>query len=219
MIALTVRRQQMLVTHAFKTSTPPQFNGDLGHWRSAELVAFAGRPLGGHPRTARAYTLWDEENLYIAFEVESSKLQARSQQGDGELWWDDGVEFLIDPNRDRTEEFLPDDFSYHINILNLVYDDRGTPAGIADPQWHGAARHAVKIVDDYNYIVEIAVPWVEVGVAPRAGETSLGIDFCVNGRDPDTGEYDYFDWCGLTVFHDPSGFGELRLLGRRSVDD
>jgi len=32
----------------------------------------------------------------------------------------------------------------------------------------------------------------------------------------DTGAYDYFDWCGLKVFHDPSGFGELLLAGRRS---
>ena len=27
--------------------------------------------------------------------------------------------------------------------------------------------------------------------------------------------FSYFDWCGLKVFHDPSVFGELRLLGPR----
>lgn len=43
----------------------------------------------------------------------------------------------------------------------------------------------------------------------------IGIDFCVNGKDPATGEYDYFDWCGLKVFHDPSGYGELLLAGTR----
>ena len=48
------------------------------------------------------------------------------------------------------------------------------------------------------------------------GHTVIGIDFGVNGKDPETGGYDYFDWCGLKVFHDPSGFGELFLAGRRS---
>jgi hypothetical protein len=37
-----------------------------------EPVAFEGRPHGGHPRTAKVYTLWDEENLYIAFDVASA---------------------------------------------------------------------------------------------------------------------------------------------------
>jgi hypothetical protein len=45
------------------------------------------------------------------------------------------VEFLIDPLLHRTKDFLPDDFSYHINILNAVYDDRGTPSGQPDPRW------------------------------------------------------------------------------------
>ena len=95
-----------------------------------------------------------------------------------------------------------------------MYDDRGTPAGEPDPKWNGTARHAVKILDDYHYIVEVALPWSEIGLAPEVG-TRIGIDFCVNGKDPATGEYDYFDWCGLKVFHDPSGFGDLILSGPR----
>ena len=51
---------------------------------------------------------------------------------------------------------------------------------------------------------------------PAEGHTALGIEFGVNGEDPETGVYEYFDWRGLKVFHDPSGFGELLLDGRRS---
>jgi len=186
----------------------------LGKWQGAEFVNFQGRPLGGKPRQATVYTLWDSRDLYLAFDVLSSRLQAVVREHDGQnLWWDDGVEFLIDPHRDRTREFLPDDFSYHINILNVVYDDRGTPSGEANPAWNGVARHEVKILDDYHYVVEVAIPWQEIGLEPRENETAIGIDFCVNGKDPETGQYDYFDWCGLKVFHDPSGFGELALTG------
>ncbi len=187
---------------------------NLGKWQGAESVNFQGRPLGGKPRQATVYTLWDSQDLYLAFDVLSSRLQAVVREHDGQnLWWDDGVEFLIDPHRDRTQEFLPDDFSYHINILNAVYDDRGTPSGEASPTWNGVARHEVKILDNYHYVVEAAVPWQEIGLEPCENETAIGIDFCVNGKDPETGQYDYFDWCGLKVFHDPSGFGELALIG------
>ena len=200
--------------HAFKTTIPIPLDGDLVKWQGAEAVIFDGRPLAGHPRRATVYALWDKYNLYLAFDVHSSKLQASVREHDGDkLWEDDGVEFLIDPLLHCTKEFLSDDFSYHINILNAVYDDRGTPSGQPDPQWNGRAQRIVRVLDNYHYVVQIALPWEEVGVQPVEGRTVLGIDFGVNGRDPESGMYDYFDWCGLKVFHDPSGFGELFLAG------
>jgi len=202
---------------AFKTNIPIVLDGDLTKWRGASTVRFEGRPLACHPRHATVYTLWDKENLYLAFDVHSSKLQASVREHDGDkLWQDDGVEFLIDPLSHRAKDFLPDDFSYHINILNTVYDDRGTPSGRLDSRWNGNAQHAVRILDDYHYVIEVSVPWAEIGVEPVEGHTILGIDFAVNGKDPDTGAYDYFDWCGLKMFHEPSGFGKLLLAGRRS---
>jgi hexosaminidase len=201
---------------AHRTATPLSLDGDLAKWQGAESVSFEGRPLGGKPRRATVSVLWDREFLYIAFDVYSSKLQAAWRERDGEtLCEDDGVEFLIDPQRDRTKEWLPDDIAYHINILNVVFDDRGTPSGQPDPKWNGTARHVVRILDDFHYVVEAAVPWTEIGLSPKEGKTRIGIDFCVNGKDPATGKYDYFDWCELKVFHDPSGFGELILAGRR----
>ena len=186
--------------------------GGLSQWTEAEHVSFSAPPLCGHPRGATVYTLWDARNLYLAFDVHSTKLQAEVRERDGDkLWMDDGIEFLIDAGRHRSKGFLPDDFAYHINILNTVYDDRGTPAGQPDPAWNGVAEHVVKILDDYRYVVEVAVPWDEIGIGPKPGSV-LGIDFCVNSRHPVSGEYVYYDWCELRVFHDPSGFGELILL-------
>jgi hexosaminidase len=198
---------------ATRTRVPVPLDGDAAKWQSAPSVSFEGRPLGGCPRRAAVYAMWDGEDLYLRFDVRSSKLQASVREHDGDkLWYDDGIEFLIDAQRQRTEAYLPDDFAYHINILNAVFDDRGTPDGKLDGSWNGVARHSVTILDDYRYVVEVAVPWDEIGVEPRAGETVIGIDFCVNGKDPDTGQYDYFDWCGLKRFHDPSGFGDLLLV-------
>jgi Carbohydrate family 9 binding domain-like len=136
----------------------------------ADTVTFAGKPLAGHPRRATVYALWDKENLYLAFDVRSSKLQASVRERDGDqLWEDDGVEFLIDALSDRAKGFLPDDFSYHINILNAVYDDRGTPSGQADPVWNGNAQHLARILDDYHYVVQVSIPWAEIGIVPAEG--------------------------------------------------
>ncbi len=210
------RDQTRRMVRASRAETSLRLDGDLAKWRSAYSVKFKGRSLGGHARRATVYALWDARNLYLGFDVHSSKLQASVRKHDGDkLWEDDGIEFLIDPHRDRTREFLSDDFSYHINILNVVYDDRGTPSGQPDKKWHGKAQHGVKILDDYHYVVEVAIPWQEIGLEPRENQTVMGIDFCVNGKDPETGQYDYFDWCGLKVFHNPSGYGDLILVGPR----
>ena len=201
---------------ALRTESALPLDGDLSKWQGAESLTFEGRPLGGKPRRATVYTLWDKQHLYFAFDVYSSKLHAEVRQHDGDkLWEDDGVEIHIDAHRDRTQQFLPDDFAYHVNILNAVFDDRGTPSGEPDPKWNGVAQHFAEILGDYHYIVEVAIPWTEVGVVPQERITTLGIDFCVNGREPETGQYDYFDWCDLEVFHDPSGFGDLALAGPR----
>jgi hypothetical protein len=166
------------------------------------------------PRCATVGALWDTTNLCLAFDVLSSRLQARVREHDGDLLWnDDGAEFLIDAQRDRSKEWRSDDIACRINILNVVFDDRGAPLGQPDPKWNGAARHAIKIVDDYHYIVEVAVPGTEIGLKPQENHTTLGIDFCVNGRVPRTGKYNYFDGWGLKIFHDPSGFGELFPAG------
>ncbi len=140
--------------NSYKAQRPIELNGDLSAFKNAASVSFSGRPLAGSERRATVYTLWDDKYLYLAFDVHSSKLQASVRQHDGaNLWFDDGVEFLIDAHRHRTKEFLPDDFSYHINILNTVWDDRGTPSGKPDEKWNGIARHIVKILDDHHYVI------------------------------------------------------------------
>jgi len=102
----------------------------------------------------------------------------------------------------------------NINVLKAGYGDRGAFSGQPGSKWNRQARQIVKVLDDYRYVVEVAIPWTAPGLEPGAGHTTIGIDFCVNRRDTQANQYDCFDWCGLTVFHDPSGFGDL-ILGSR----
>jgi hypothetical protein len=72
------------------------------------------------------------------------------------------------------------------------------------------------MIDLPSLLIEVAVRWIEIGLKPATGTTALHIDLCTSDRNPKTGEGEYFDWCGLTDFHDPSGFGELVLQGETS---
>ena len=174
---------------SYKAERPLPLDGVLSEWQSADRAVLEGPAMGSYPRRPTVRTLWDNRNLYFCFDVSSSKLQAVVNTRDGyNLWLDDGVEFLIDSHPHRTKEFLSDNFAYHINTLNTVFDDRETPSGSPDPGWDGIAQHAVELLGDFRYLVEVAVTWTEIGLEPQEDHTAIGVDSCVNGRDPQTGE-------------------------------
>ena len=100
---------------AFKTDVAIRLDGDLAKWRGAGTVTSEGKSLAGHPRHATVYALWifTWPSMCIPRNFRPASVNAT-------VWEDDGVEFLIDASSDRATDFLPDDFSYHINILNAV---------------------------------------------------------------------------------------------------
>ncbi|MCL5267360.1 MAG: hypothetical protein M1469_04560 [Bacteroidetes bacterium] len=212
-------KKKELVILARRKTRQITFEGNLEQWHQANHVSFDdGSALSGR-RSASVYALWDEENLYIAFDVDRENPRAKVTQRDGHgLWFDDGIEFLIDAKNDKGKLFMPDDIAYHVNILDAVFDDRGTGGPKQDVSWNGDAAHKMNLKTTKDgrvtgYICEVAVPWEELGIVPQENVTVVGIDFCVNGTDDRTGEYHYFDWAGLKLFHYPDGFGELKLAG------
>ncbi|MHB8581541.1 MAG: sugar-binding protein [Ignavibacteriaceae bacterium] len=212
-----------LIINAYKAKSPILVDGIIrkNEWHDADSICFNANGKLDKRRSATVYVLWDNRYLYVAFDVDRKNPKAKVTQRDGDgLWLDDGIELLIDGKNDKGKYFMPDDIAYHINILNAVYDDRGTGGEDPDSSWNGKAKHKMKLKNGKDgilgYTCEIAVPWSEIGVKPISGETILGVDFCVNGTDDETGEYHYFDWAGLKLFHYPDGFGQLYLVGPRN---
>lgn len=160
---------------------------------------------------------WDCDYLYVLFSVKDDNLQAyRTEQDHPELYLDDMVEILIDTRNDKSACWGIDDIIYHINILSVKKDDRGTAACVSDPSWNGKAIYEVKLFGtlnnpgdtDIGYQVEMAIPWEEIEVIPEAG-TSVGINF-VNGDNDGNGRQ-LFDWAGAWPFRSPQSFGTLTL--------
>ncbi len=193
-------------------------DGILDEWEPDESIYFVDDIPPPERNSARAWAMWDEQYLYVAFSVRDSYLRG-THTGHDNAFPDDCVEFLIDTRSDRSERWMPDDYCWHVNLRDAILDDRGTRAGEIDTSWNGNAVSKTVIhgtlnddIPDEGYDVEIAVPWTDLGLRTIEEDRTFGMDFCVNDFDADMDEYLYFDWCNLQVFHKPSGFGQVRLV-------
>ena len=203
-----------------KTDEKIKIDGVLSEWENSTWSYYLPAHFRGWSDTCFYATQWDRKYLYFAFKVRNEHVQAVSTQRDEMgLWMDDGIEILIDSKNDASVDWLMDDIAYHVNVNNIIFDEKGmiSPT-VYDKSWNGNARTAVKVLGSKNnngnkdegYIVEMAISWKEIGVKSKKG-LRLGINLCVNDKDPMKGEYRYYDLMGLKEFHRPKGFSELIL--------
>lgn len=167
--------------------------------------------------TARCAVQWDEENLYVAFDVRDTDLTGRVKQRDGSVFNDDCVEVNLDPHGDRPEKLTRDDYIFTITVGNVVSDASGPGE---DKTWNSNFRHAVRQGGTLNnsqdgdtgYTVELAFPWQDLGIRPKVG-MKIPIDFIVGDRDDGKKSY-YYDWAELRSPQTPVNWGEIELVGR-----
>jgi hypothetical protein len=193
---------------------PITVDGIMTEWSGA-AVSFNGLSNG-----ATAYLQWDATNLYVAFLVTDMQLSAtRSTRDAGDLWADDTVEIYLDTLGDRATSLQPDDYQFSVNLNNTQGDLRGA-GGWKDVAWNGTWMSAVSRQGTVNshgdldsgYVVEIVIPWAELGVTPFSGMV-LGIDLVVNDSDPaGSPAFNTFDWAGITgSYARPSLWKQIQL--------
>lgn len=198
----------------FFSVDPISIDGKLDEqeWKYAKKISIEDDSLRSENK-AVCMVLWNEENLYIAFDVRDKDLQAKQTIRDHpQLSRDDIVEFLIDSRNDKDSCWTTDDVIYHINLFGQTKDDRGTLDCRSDSKWNGEAKIAVQLSGTLNdssdidtgYTVEVAVPWKELGRTPING-LIMGINFA----NADSGIF--FDWAGAWPFRSPYAFGNLIL--------
>ena len=189
-------------------------------WQAADTLRLDDPADVSDPNQVKIYTLWDNNYLYVSYEVADRYLVGFQTERDHKaLYKDDMIEVLLDPRREATDLWLEDDIVYHINVLGQVKDDRGTPGGEvakSDAGWQSAALFAVQYEGTLNdstgldrgFCAELAVPWSEIGLSPAAGQ-KLGIDFA--SGDAEGAQEHLWDWCGARPFRQPSVYGTLLL--------
>jgi len=216
-------RNEGLVISVPRTDSPPVLDGKIFEWDDAARVSFQENSARAKqdPNSTDAFAMWDDECLYLAFRVKDANLQAHPKKRDaGDIYLDDGVEFLIDPHFERTRTYLPNNICVHISLAGAIDDDHGTTQGRIDRSWHGDVRFAFELdgtlnddSPDEGYGAEIALPWTELGWVRGVEGARMGIDLCVNDRDRKEDRYHYSDWAGAPKFHVPCDWGMMELVG------
>ena len=206
------------VLDCLKTSSSIAIDGMIEDaWKSGKTLTLDDPSKVVDPNKVTIFTLWDENYLYVAYDVLDKNLVGFQTERDHKaLYEDDMIEVLLDPRHDKTDKWLEDDIVYHVNVLGQVKDDRGTPEGISDATWTSralfAARHEGTLNDssdtDHGFSVELAIPWQEIGKKPAAGVT-IGIDFAAG--DAEGADEHLWDWRGASPFRQPTVYGTLRL--------
>lgn len=170
---------------------------------------------------ARARVLWDDEHLYVGFEVADDFVQNTIAERDGELWGQDVVEIMIDPDGDGRNYFELQ-VSPTGQMFDTRYDRPGQPAPHGDVAWDGRMRARVHVRGtandqdaDEGYTAEIAIPWAAFAAGePPASRPEPGGSWRMNFyvMDQRRGEGQRSAGWSPThtnTFHAPARFGRV----------
>ena len=172
-------------------------------WEEAEVMFTDVRVQGTdeNPAVADVRALWDEDNLYVLFEVTDSALR----NGGSNPWENDSVEAFFSEGNLNTGGYAMGDGQYRVDFMNN--QSFGSNPGNA------AILSAAKIVEGRGYDVIMAIPFTVI--TPEVGDI-IGFDAQVNDRNAaDTGRANVMIWNDPTdnSWANPAFWGNLRLMG------
>ncbi|MDQ3031161.1 MAG: carbohydrate-binding family 9-like protein [Myxococcota bacterium] len=208
-----------------RASAPPTIDGRLDDdaWASAATTdRFVDTLSGAHaPPEVRARLTYDDNALYVAFEVADELLRSDFEGHDAHLWEQDAVELMIDPDGDGRSYV-----ELQVSPTNLVFDTwfdtRRAPQPFGHVGWSSGLRSAVDARGgtanddeaDRGYVAEIAIPWSAfASIGTPAARPAPGDEWRVAlyVLDADTGGQRGVGWSPPLIgdFHVPDRFGRL----------
>lgn len=206
---------------------------DDGPWQRAPLCGpfvdvGSGRQNPALPVQGNARLLWDDQFLYVGFEVRDQKVRGGfpADARDPHLWERDTVEIMIDPDGDGDNK---DYYEIQVNPQNLVfdtqYDDYNAPNGngkgpFGHEEWSAGLTSAVEVhgsLDDDSdvdegYTVELKLPWASLAKAKSSPPPS-GARWRMNlYAMQNNGGVAWSPILGMGNFHRASRFGVVHWL-------
>ena len=178
-------RTAIPVLHAARAAVAPRIDGLLGDeaWRAATPTDPFVDTLTGAAATpaSRARMTWDDDALYVAFEVDDTFLRSTFTRNDDRLWEQDVVELMIDPDGDGAH-YVELQVSPTNHVFDSWFDARRVPAPFGHIAWSSGLRSAVSLEgtvndddDDAGWHAEMAIPWTAFAtVGPGTARPSPG---------------------------------------------
>lgn len=177
-----------------KTSIAPTIDGDIQDrvWKNAmwstDFVDITGDAAKRPSLRTRTKMLWDENNLYVAVEMQEPHLWATLTHHDALMYQDHDFEVFIDPVGDQTNYF-----EIEVNALNatmeLFMNKPYRKGGTYDMSWNAdGMRTAVGLKGTLNqqhdtdtgWTVEMAIPFSALKKGDRVFQPQLGSKWRIN---------------------------------------
>lgn len=185
---------------SLKTNTTITKDGTFSEnvWNQANYVTFSNPSRSDNQ--VKVYTLYDDNNLYFAYEVTDAQLEATNVS----LYQDDGVELFIDTQNNKTTSMDSNDYHFFININDLTL---------------GGNINTKTITNQNGYTMEIAIPWTAINITPTPNMT-MGL--LLTNNDRDNGISSQFDWLNLIetgLYARPNLWGDIILSSQVVLGD
>jgi hypothetical protein len=139
--------------------------------------------------------LWDDRYLYVGVEVADDVFS--NTKVDADIWAGDGLQFLIDPARERTDK--PGKYDYAMAVtskgpLAWCYLSASPQAPTGEVKSIVLATHRENpATGDMTY--EIAIPWSRLAPFKPAPGADLGLSIILN-EDDGNGRHSFMGWFG-----------------------
>ena len=179
---------------------------DAGWSGAARLFPFFENQKGRLPKAqTEARVFYDDRALYVGFACDEpfmDNLVADSKRRDDKVWLDDDAEVFFRRPGAGAKEY------YHVSISNAAVPCEAYE-GRAD--WDPTLQAATSKGADRWYM-ELAIPWDQVGGAPKPGEVwGFNVTRQRQGNKPElNGEKERSAWSAtMGTFLNPERFGEI----------
>jgi hypothetical protein len=162
------------------------------------------------PVQTRFAVRFDDSSLYLAAVAEEPQIgqlkRAETERGN-KVFRDDCVEFMIDPTGDRVEYY-----HFAVNANGALYDAQRRQGGhVHSREWDSTAK-AAGAVGAKSFSVELAVPFVELGLTPQSAKQAWAIQVARERHADGALELTSYMKCGGS-FHVPDTYAPLTLQG------
>jgi putative heme-binding domain-containing protein len=213
----------------YRASSPIVIDAKLDEpaWRGAPLAGdfhFPWHTAGDKEQTV-VRILWDDDNLYVAYDVRDKHISAYETRRHGPVSKDDCVEIFIGPNPDKVTNY----YTFEINAIGTMLNRARTDWWTGPPTWepegvqyrttfHGQPKKD-ESPGDTHWIVELAIPLKNFAkdaahTPPRDGdEWRLNLNRLGGRTNPQFSSWSLIP-TEKPAFHTPSAFGPVRFVNR-----
>lgn len=164
---------------SYKAKTPVTIDGKLDEAGWDLNLDFNYGLADGVDVRAKAGVMWDENNIYIGFDVKDGELfQGISENGDPAVLYGDGVEVYVSKVRGKTS-YDSNTAQYCFGYENEPYIGGGTDKSkvVLD-----GVKHVLTSTTE-GYIYEISIPWAAIGGMTVAEGDKIGFNLHVFDKD------------------------------------